>query len=115
MAAAELASTQADQPDKCQRWFLRALSPARVAGGICTAMKSWPQRKACSGGLPIQRSCPAMLSVVACQRRLPHGWKLACVGCCPGPSPALMMGMLAAEEAVRAEPAWKWRMTMQSL
>ena len=38
----------------------------------------------------------------------------ACVGCCPGPSPALMMGTDATDAAILALPAWKWRSTMQS-
>ena len=49
-----------------------------------------------------QRVCPSA------------GGPLTCVGCCPAPSPALMMGTEAAAAARLAEPDWKWRSTMQS-
>jgi hypothetical protein len=44
----------------------------------------------------------------------PLGRRRACVGCWPGPSPALMIGTDATEAAIFALPAWKWRSTMQS-
>ena len=40
--------------------------------------------------------------------------QLTWVGCCPAPSPALMIGTEAAAAARLADPDWKWRSTMQS-